>query len=163
MISRKWGCCGSIRPPNKARTFVPTVAGRQSAAELLSVDLATTLPSTPAAQRAASTLRSDALANPTALLSWAHDTATWQTTLVEFAVLLRRYGVDAGIDLFELHNPNVNWSTWGPDAMERSEFVLLAVNAVSTSPRPTKLEEFGSITGSEEPLPPRHFVVAATL
>jgi hypothetical protein len=37
------------------------------------------------------------LANPTALLSWAHDTATWQTTLVEFAVLLRRYGVDADI------------------------------------------------------------------
>jgi hypothetical protein len=115
--------------PNKARTFVPTVAGRQSAAELLRADVATALPSTPTAQRAASTVPSGALANPTALLSWAHDTATWQTTLVEFAVLLRRYGVNADIDLFELHNPNVNWSTWGPDAIERSEFVLLAVSA----------------------------------
>jgi hypothetical protein len=115
--------------PNKARTFVPTVTGRQSAAELVSADVSTALPSAPAAQRAASTVPPGALAKPTALLSWAQDTATWQTTLVEFTVLLRRYGVDADIDLFELHNPNVNWSTWGPDAIERSEFVLLAVSA----------------------------------
>jgi SEFIR domain len=114
---------------NKARTFALTVAGRQSVAELLSADVAPALPSASTAQLAASTVPPGALANPTALLSWAHDTATWQTTLVEFAVLLRRYGVDADIDLFELHNPNVNWSTWGPDAIERSEFVLLAVSA----------------------------------
>jgi hypothetical protein len=66
--------------------------------------------------------------NPTALISWAHDTPTWRRVVVEFAVLLRQSGVDADIDLFELHNPNVNWSTWGPSAIERNEFVLLAVS-----------------------------------
>lgn len=66
--------------------------------------------------------------NPTALISWAHDTPAWQHIVVEFAVLLRQSGVDADIDLFELHNPNVNWSIWGPSAIERNEFVLLAVS-----------------------------------
>jgi SEFIR domain len=114
--------------PNEQRAFVLTIAGREYAAKLLPNTVAALTPET---RTVTELLRTspNASVNPTALVSWAHDTPAWQRTMVEFAVLLRQSGVDADIDLFELHNPNINWSTWGTDAIERNEFVLLAVSA----------------------------------
>lgn len=65
---------------------------------------------------------------PAAMICWAHGDETWQGTVARFAFKLRELGVDADVDLFHLHDPNVDWTTYGPKAIEDREWVLVAVS-----------------------------------
>jgi branched-chain amino acid transport system substrate-binding protein len=67
--------------------------------------------------------------NPTAFVSWAHDDDAWQDTIAAFVVALREYGIDADVDLFHTHDDAVDWSTYGPSAIEQNDFVLIATSA----------------------------------
>ncbi|HEY3758160.1 MAG TPA: SEFIR domain-containing protein [Solirubrobacteraceae bacterium] len=64
----------------------------------------------------------------TAFVSWAHGDAAWQQTVLDFVYRLRAQGIDADVDLFEQHNFDVNWSTYGPNAIKTNEFVLIVVS-----------------------------------
>jgi SEFIR domain len=118
---------------NKARTFVLSMNGRQRGAALIAETPvpngappkeygASTDPSGPAPEPAGS---ADA---PSVFVSWAHSGEQWQETIGDFTVQLRRLGIAADVDLFEAHNPDVNWATYGPQAIERNDFVIIAVN-----------------------------------
>jgi Protein kinase domain/SEFIR domain len=64
----------------------------------------------------------------TAFVSWAHDDETWEQTIADFVLKLRELGIDADADLFHLHDNDVNWAQYGPQAIEDHEFVLLATS-----------------------------------
>jgi hypothetical protein len=116
---------------SNARTFVLTIKGRQEGAVL---DAPAVAPSTPRQNAAAAsepepedaTSKRDSA--PTAFVTWAHGDTLWQKTIADFTVRLRQLGIPADVDLFELHNPNVNWATYGPGAIQDNEFVILAVS-----------------------------------
>ncbi len=71
----------------------------------------------------------------TALLSWAHqpnpgvDSAAWRDQVLKLAAGLRRAGVDVDLDLYHVHEPDVDWSRYGPQQVRSRDFVLVAVNA----------------------------------
>jgi hypothetical protein len=116
------------------RTFVLTMKGRQEA-ELLAAPAVTSpvapLPSVAVAaavEPESGGPDRDGRPAPSVFVSWAHGSETWQRTIADFAVRLRRLGIAADVDLFELHNPEVNWATYGPGAIQENEFVILAVN-----------------------------------
>jgi SEFIR domain len=64
-----------------------------------------------------------------AVVSWAHGDESWATTILALASKLRELGIDVDVDLFHLHDPDVNWTTYGPKAIEDNDFVLVAVSA----------------------------------
>lgn len=116
MNGRQFGAAliaGTLTPPAPASVSdapVPTPADHEVAIE-------------PAEQAGS------ASAAPSAFVSWAHSSEQWQETIGDFTVQLRRLGIPADVDLFEAHNPQVNWATYGPKAIERNDFVIIAVNA----------------------------------
>jgi hypothetical protein len=122
---------------SKARTFVLSMNGRKLGAALTAEALAppASLPESPApiptGQEASAEPVEEATSTvaPSAFVSWAHSGQQWQKTIGDFTVHLRQLGIAADVDLFEAHNPQVNWATYGPNAIERNEFVIIAVNA----------------------------------
>ncbi len=64
----------------------------------------------------------------TAFVSWAHDDESWQRAIARFVLKLRDFGIDADVDLFHMHDVDVNWATYGPLAIEDNDFVLIAVS-----------------------------------
>jgi SEFIR domain len=66
---------------------------------------------------------------PKAFVSWAHDDEAWQSTVATFAFAARELGIDADIDLWHLHEPNMDWTTYGPQAIQEGDFVLIPVNS----------------------------------
>jgi hypothetical protein len=66
---------------------------------------------------------------PKAFVSWAHSDDAWRDTIARFVVALREFGIDADVDLFHAHDGSVDWSTYGPNAIEDNDFVLLAASA----------------------------------
>jgi hypothetical protein len=64
----------------------------------------------------------------TAFISWAHGDEAWAEVIAAFVFKLREYAIDAEVDLFHVDSQDVNWSTFGPRAIEDSDFVLLAVS-----------------------------------
>lgn len=74
--------------------------------------------------------------SPTALVSWAHrgegwsdeDASEWTTQVVEFTAALRANGIDADLDLFHAHEPDIDWTRFGPRAVDSSDFVIIAIS-----------------------------------
>jgi hypothetical protein len=72
---------------------------------------------------------------PTAVVLWAHSDPAWDAdqktewrdSVLSFTHLLREYGIDAELDLFQGHKP-IDWARFGPRAIEESDFVLVAVS-----------------------------------
>jgi SEFIR domain/Sigma-70, region 4 len=100
-------------PGSTGRTFSFTMQGRNEAQRLIAPPQQATAP-LPSGDPA-----------PTALVSWAHSDSEWQATVVEFTYKLRELGIAADADLFHLHDRAVVWTTYGPRAIEESEFVLI--------------------------------------
>ena len=114
---------------NKARTFSLLTVKELGMATALATqtigpmgDTPTPTPETPG---------SDPVPEPAVkvVVSWAHGEPDWQTTVALFAYTLCELGVDADVDLFHLHDPAVVWTTYGPGAIAKSEFVLIPVSA----------------------------------
>jgi hypothetical protein len=108
---------------NKARTFWLTMSGREQAAALAEQGVP---PIEAAADDPAPVA---AYAAKRALVSWSHGDDAWTETILEFTSKLRGLGIDADVDLFHAHDADVNWTTYGPQAIEDYDFVLLAVSA----------------------------------
>jgi hypothetical protein len=113
----------------KGRAFELTMEGRKKTAELDAErrgparDLphaAVASPKPPAAPAGAPA--------PTAVVSWAHGDHGWQTSVAEFAFRLREFGVDVDLDLWHLHDPSVDWATYGPREIQARQFVLIPVS-----------------------------------
>lgn len=112
---------------NLARTFWLTMKGRKEAADLATQTVVD------ASQPSPETSNRDRASGPEhavkAVVSWAHGNGDWQATVAEFAFELRKLGIDANIDLIHLQDRAVDWTTYGPRAIEESDFVLIAVSA----------------------------------
>lgn len=71
---------------------------------------------------------------PTALISWAHAAdagrtdGEWRDEVLQFAVNLRHFGVDADLDLFHLSEVGVDWSRWGPGRIKTFDYTLIVLN-----------------------------------
>ncbi|UJH70916.1 hypothetical protein [Ornithinimicrobium sp. INDO-MA30-4] len=73
---------------------------------------------------------------PTALVSWAHrgegwsdeEAAKWTQEVVEFTAGLRANGIDADLDLFHAHEAAIDWTRFGPAAVERADYVIVAIS-----------------------------------
>jgi hypothetical protein len=63
-------------------------------------------------------------------VSWAHDDKAWERTITDFVLTLRRYGIDVDVDLFHVDEPDVNWAIYGPRAIDKSDFVLIAASSL---------------------------------
>lgn len=69
-------------------------------------------------------------------ISWAHSashwsdsqTAAWAREVIEFTGKLRGFGLDAELDLFHTHEPEADWTRFGPQQVEHSEFVIIAMS-----------------------------------
>jgi SEFIR domain len=67
-------------------------------------------------------------ARPTAFVSYAQS-GDWQKTVLQFTTALRRVGgVDAELDLFH-SSDHRQWTTFGPNLIDKSDFTLVAVDA----------------------------------
>ena len=117
---------------NKARTFSLTIKGREAAAALAAQTVepvGDTPPTTPTPETPSSEQTSEPVSAVKAVVSWAHGGGDWQATVAVFAYTLCELGIDADLDLFHLHDPAVVWTTYGPRAIDESEFVLIPVSA----------------------------------
>lgn len=113
-------------PNQNGRTFSLTMKGRSDGPAFAESPV-NAMPAQPGpAEEAAGPLPSAA---PTAVISWAHGDDGWQATVAAFAFRLREFGIDVDIDLWHLHEPGVNWSTYGPRAIQENNFVLIPVSA----------------------------------
>ena len=65
---------------------------------------------------------------PTAFISWAHGDDAWSDTVARFVLELRRLGVLADVDLFHVHDSGVDWSTYGQNAIDMDDFVIIAAS-----------------------------------
>ena len=73
---------------------------------------------------------------PTAFISYAHShsswdgrrTEEWRTTVLQFANLLCSMGIDAELDQYHAHDPEVDWNRFGIGAAQRADFVLIAAS-----------------------------------
>ena len=76
------------------------------------------------------------LANPTALIAWAQrdpqwtdeQADSWRDELAAFATALRRFGVDAEIDLHNLSRRGMDWTRFGPKAIVDKDWVVVALS-----------------------------------
>jgi hypothetical protein len=75
--------------------------------------------------------------SPSAFISWAHsdrawnadEWRAWQDTVFRFTAALRvDGGIVADVDLLHLHDPAVDWSTFGPKAIQENAFVLIVAS-----------------------------------
>jgi hypothetical protein len=112
----------------KARTFTLTMRGRRQSNELIAATATSPVPEPIAATAGQPTPEREGTGNPSALVSWAHGEEIWQLTVAEFAFALRAHGIEADADLFEVHNASVNWATYGPSAILKNDFVIIAVS-----------------------------------
>ncbi len=65
---------------------------------------------------------------PSAFVSYAHGTESWNATVLDFAIALRTVaGIDADLDQWHFTGGN-DWTTYGPNAIETSNFILIAVS-----------------------------------
>jgi pimeloyl-ACP methyl ester carboxylesterase len=72
----------------------------------------------------------------TAFVSWAHPLDSedpeaadqWRVDVFSFTYQLRRLGIHADIDLFHMHDDDVDWSTFGPNAIEQADYVLVVAS-----------------------------------
>lgn len=70
-------------------------------------------------------------------VSWAHSspgwteerTNAWATTVATFASALRLHGIDADVDLFHLNDDSVDWTRFGPLAIDGADVTVVAVSA----------------------------------
>ena len=70
------------------------------------------------------------------LVSWAHtaegwdetETKAWEAEVMAFTLGLRDSGIDADIDLFHSHDKLADWTRFGQDAVEQSDYVLVAMS-----------------------------------
>lgn len=53
----------------------------------------------------------------------------WRDRVYDLVTVLRRHGVDADLDVTHAHDPAVDWTRYGPEAITASDFTLIAVNA----------------------------------
>jgi hypothetical protein len=66
-------------------------------------------------------------------VSWAHahrstDSAAveeWTELVAQFTTKLRELGIDADIDLFHLHEDDVDWTTFGIEGIKNADYVLI--------------------------------------
>ena len=118
----------AFEPNSNRRVFSLTMSGPAEGSALITpTPRATPEPSSTSVPAA----KSDATAKaspPTAVISWAHGDQGWQAAVAEFAFRLRELGIDVDSDLWHLHDPCVNWSTYGPQAIQDREFVLIPVS-----------------------------------
>jgi RNA polymerase sigma factor (sigma-70 family) len=112
-------------PNENGRTFSLTMKGREDGPALAD----TPVIATPAAPAADTSDPTDQPSPPTAVISWAHGDHGWQATIAEFAFRLREFGIDVDMDLWHLHDASVDWSTYGPQAIQEREFVLIPASA----------------------------------
>jgi hypothetical protein len=74
--------------------------------------------------------------HPSAFITYAQrdtdwdepEVAAWREEVHAFTAVLRRYGIDAKVDLFSLHERGVDWARFGPRAVIESEWVIAAVS-----------------------------------
>jgi hypothetical protein len=59
----------------------------------------------------------------------AHGDGDWQAAVAAFTFKLRELGIEADVDLVHLHDPDVDWTTFGQRAIEVNEFVVIPVSA----------------------------------
>lgn len=107
---------------NKARTFWLTMRGRAEAAALATQGV------TPVEAAAEDPTPVETPAAVRTFVSWSHGDNTWTETILEFTSKIRGLGIDADVDLFHAHDADVNWTTYGPQAIEDYDFVLLTVS-----------------------------------
>jgi hypothetical protein len=73
--------------------------------------------------------------HPTAMVSWVHadhrwsaeQIAAWREDVLAFGTALLANGVGAELDLWHYHESNVDWTRWGPNQVEASDFTLIAI------------------------------------
>jgi hypothetical protein len=119
---------------SKARTFWLTMKGREEAAALAKetitpVEAAADDPGATPGAATGGHGASDGDSQYRALISWSHGGDAWTGTILEFTSKLRGLGIDADVDLYHQHEADVNWTTYGPQAIEDYDFALLAVSA----------------------------------
>lgn len=70
-------------------------------------------------------------------ISWAHKgedwtderAQLWEQCVEQFADLLSSAGVEeVSLDLWAAHQSDVNWNHWGPSEIDKSDFILVAMN-----------------------------------
>jgi RNA polymerase sigma factor (sigma-70 family) len=119
-----------VAPNSNKRVFSLTMKGRERAATLDEVRVVgVKAPDRPADAVSEPDARTTAASQtPTAIVCWAHEDEAWQETVVSFAVTLRKLGIDADVDLFHQHDQDVDWTTYGPQAIADRAFALVAVS-----------------------------------
>jgi RNA polymerase sigma factor (sigma-70 family) len=113
-------------PNSNRRVFSLTMRGRDQAVTLDEVRVVDVEP--PDGAPSKSDDRVAASHAPTAMVCWAHGDDAWQETVVNCVVTLRELGIDADVDLFHQHDQDVDWSTYGPQAITDREFALVVVS-----------------------------------
>ncbi len=72
---------------------------------------------------------------PTVFLSWAHRAnpgvgdEAWKEQILRFAAALRASGIDTEVDLYHMHDADIEWSQWGPRMIAERGITVAAVNA----------------------------------
>ncbi|MGW7494778.1 NACHT domain-containing protein [Streptomyces luteogriseus] len=69
-------------------------------------------------------------------VSWAHAhpswdderTSHWESTVFSFVELVRSNGIYADVDLYHLSERGIDWTRYGPQAIEKADMVLIAVS-----------------------------------
>lgn len=72
---------------------------------------------------------SDAAREATGQVEAAAADARWRDQIAALVVALRDRGIDADADLFHLHERGIDWTRYGPNAVDQADVVLAVVNA----------------------------------
>lgn len=72
-----------------------------------------------------------------AFVSWAHlhqsdepdAVEEWRTNVFKFAYQLGRLGVDVDLDLFHMHDDDIDWSTYGSQQIHQADYILIVASA----------------------------------
>lgn len=72
-----------------------------------------------------------------AFVSWAHlhdseepdAVEEWRTNVFKFAYQLGRLGVDVDLDLFHMHDDDIDWSTYGSQQISGADYILIVASA----------------------------------
>ena len=52
----------------------------------------------------------------------------WESEITELATTLRGLGIDVDVDLYHLDDVDVDWTRYGPEAIQRADFILIAAS-----------------------------------
>jgi hypothetical protein len=63
---------------------------------------------------------------PRVFVSYSHDSEGHRENVADFVQELRRQGIDAWVDQFEI-TPPLSWPAWMEDQIEEADFVLLVI------------------------------------